>query len=172
MLIEFQLEPEDWEAFGAYSVTGIAAIRAEIDRHRRQLLIGGVALAVVVTAYIGVGVELVVLALASALLFALFPLVMRAAMRRSMRRMFLTSSNPCLRGLHRLEARADGLANSCDSGSGVTNWAAVTSIEETDEHAMLVYSGNVGVAIPRARVRQGDLAAFVSAVRENLRVGA
>jgi hypothetical protein len=137
-------------------------------RQQRGLALVGLVFAAYFGFQFGGGHELLLGVFAFIALLIAFPAILRAQSRRSMRRLYGASTNPCLRGLHRLEARVDGLAHSCAAGAGVTAWSAVASISETKRHAILVYSGGAGVAIPRDRLHSGSLPAFVATVRRHL----
>ena len=89
----------------------------------------------------------------------------RRRIRRHMRELWAESQASGLSSECRLDASDAGLACTSSSGSGTLNWSAIKRVEETPSHVILSGGPSTVIAIPRERVEQGDLAAFVAECR-------
>ncbi|MEN6479423.1 MAG: YcxB family protein [Anaerolineales bacterium] len=93
---------------------------------------------------------------------------LRKRMAETARRAYAQGRAKRTLGRHQLKLTDEGLVEIAGKETYTTPWSAITQVAETAD-AVYIYCGRTaGMVIPRARVRQGDLAAFVEAVRAHL----
>lgn len=166
MHVEFNLAPADWSAFGEYQVRNLRTMRRDVLR--AQLGVGAFLLVVTLGLVFLAGFwPWAAVVLAGGLLAILdMPRQIRGRVRKQMAALFDEGRNPCVRGLHRLEATPEGLASKCDASQSLTNWNAIEGVAETSSHTFLLFGGGRGLVIPRGGLVSGDLAAFSTEVRQ------
>lgn len=93
---------------------------------------------------------------------------LRQRMAQTARRAYAQGRGRRTLGRHQLKLTDEGLVERAGKETYTTPWSAITQVVETAD-AVYIYCGRTaGMVIPRARVRQGDLVAFVEAVRAHL----
>jgi hypothetical protein len=105
-------------------------------------------------------------ALGAGIGFVMFPRWFYRANQNNTRRLYQEGRNPSVLGRHTLELGPQGLRDRSEGGEELTAWSSVERVAVTDTHAF-VYIGSVNAhPIPRARIVEGDLDAFVTELRE------
>jgi hypothetical protein len=166
MHIEFTLSPADWAAFGEFQARHLATVRRQIRRAQVVSATAVVLLAVAVAVLVDPwGIAIVALGAGMIVVWDI-PRQIRANVRRQMAALFDEGRNPCVRGRHRLEALAEGLAARCDASQSLTAWSAIEDVAQTPSHAFLLLGGGRGLIIPRERIVEGSLDSFLARVRE------
>jgi hypothetical protein len=166
MRIEFTLSPADWAQFGEFQVSRLATVRRQV-RRTQAVMATAVALLSLAAAMVldSWGIGSVAFGAGIIVVWDV-PRQVRANARRQMAALFDEGRNPCVRGRHRLEALAEGLAARCDASQSLTAWPAIEAVAQTPSHAFLLLGGGRGLVIPRERIIEGSLDSFLARVRE------
>lgn len=155
--IEYELRPEDWiQAVAAH------AGRSPLYRGalRRQRLLLGVIMALLVVATLLVGWEVgtVVLAGTGVVMIALLPTLARRAQRKHLRRYAREGVANGTFGRHRVTLTDDGIFESTEGHDLLIHWSAVERVEDAGG-SLLIYNGpNSFLAVPTSAFP--DRAAF------------
>lgn len=91
-----------------------------------------------------------------------------AAIEKSTRRFLKQGNNQGLFGTHELEIEDEWLVERTDVNASRQAWKAIERIVETDEYVFIYLSAVSAHVIPKPAVTSGDLAAFVTRVKEKV----
>jgi len=166
--IEYETTVDDLVEFNVLYLRSSPVGRALRTKGRIYLGLIGItfgALLAIVTGqwfYVAAGAAM---GIVSALFFG--PIQLQSA-RANARRIYSAVGNHGVIGWHRLTLDEGFLREESDSGSESTKYASVERVVETPEYVHVHVGALRAHVIARARVRAGDLPAFLKALRERM----
>lgn len=167
MKIKYRIELDDIVAFNRYHIDHSAAMR-----RTKWLLMWGSGTAILAStsalAVLDNSIILFVLGVAGAILgVLLLQRLWTSSHEKQVRRLYSEGANKRILGVHELELGEDRLTERSDTGGQETVFSAVERIVTTDGHAFIYIASVIAHVIPRSKVIEGDIEAFVGAVQLN-----
>ncbi len=99
----------------------------------------------------------------AALMYLMYPWLMRISIKRMVEKMVRDSKNVGMLGSHRLELSPDGVFAESDAGSSRLAWKAIEQIAETEQYAFLYVNAMNAIIVPAAAF--ADRAAYDAFIR-------
>jgi hypothetical protein len=162
MRIEYELQPDDWAAFGEYCAR--TSPRMQKVRHAGVVNVAlGLLLGTGAASIWSRSPFWIILGMGLAVAWGWYwPRQLVANCRKVM----ATRELPCLRGGHVLEACPDDLLAKCDVTEAAIRWVGIRDVAETGEHVFVMLDELQGYTIPKRRVTSGDIDEFVRAANQ------
>lgn len=161
MTFEYHTTVDDVIAFNLYHFQHSPAARRQIQIARAAISAGTGVITLILCAAITRGTLLpLVLALgiaAGAFLFAIYPGIVRATLRKNIRNMLREGRNQTMVGPQRQTFTPEQITSSSSVGSATLSWATVERIAKTDTHIFVYLSAISAIMLPR-RIFPSDAA--------------
>ena len=161
MKLRYELSPEDYVALGDYGLEHFPESRREI---RTAEIVGGV-VAVALFGIVWYFTSNPLWIIAGFGLAAAWSWWWRRYVVVSTRKYMREQAGPCAQGHHSLEAHPNGLSGSCDVLDTTVKWEGVEDVAITDSHVYVFLSDGRAYVVPKHRILEGDIAAFVHEVK-------
>jgi hypothetical protein len=167
MKIRYRNEFEDMRAFWQHLMSTNAAIK----RQRLVALLFMVVIFAAIAVFAGrragsLSPALVVVAF-GALFLVLFWRNSGRISDRRLRQMCPEEENRGVLCEHTIELTDDGVLETSPTGQTTTNWDGIVRVAETDDYVFLYITTNMAHVIPRNRLIEGDLDAFVAELKQH-----
>jgi len=164
--IRFDVTASDWEALTDFQVAHSTTLSRTIQR--TQLAAAGVALLLAAVFWSLMQSLFVTIVSLAAGAWATYdaPRYIRRSMHKQMRAMFDETFPAGSNTENLLEARADGLFCESVRGTATLAWTAITAVSESNTHLFLGIGAASGLIVPKQRLREGSVAEFANAVRQ------
>lgn len=172
MEIEYELTEADVVALTRCQLQRTPRRRNPIVVRRLAYLSGFTLMAVGLHLLMHNAVATVSLLILAILAFLFYPVYFDWLIRRRVSRTYRDPQRRAGLASRTLRATGEGLEEASGVGAVSLKWPAISELVETPTHAIIFVQGLAALVVPKARVRVGDYAAFVSACRAYMRAGA
>ncbi len=166
--ITFSLEEDDLVALARYQLEHSPALRKRYRLQKYGLVFGFLALALVAGAA-GGKVSLALYFAGLALFFFVFyPLYYRWLTGRTLRQIVRARLNPKAFARRSLRIAPEGLVQVVEGSAATTDWARLGPVALTPAHAFLAVDGVYALVIPRARLPEEEVDAFLRDLQDRI----
>ena len=170
MTIEYTIVPADYGAYARYAVAKEPTFRTAA--RNAQLGFAIVLLLGTVTLMTLAQVQLSAISWLAVGIYVVFAALLtwhqRFEYRKRLQSAFARASRLCINHPHTIEADTGGLRTHCVITDCRISWTGVRDVAETPKHVFVFLQTGSAFIVPRDRVTQGDLNAFVGVVRTSL----